>query len=78
MMSPSPRNFPWLLRLLVLISAGCFLAGCATTDQQQRWQVEEADRSVNKDASGELSPALEAANVVGGFLNSGAGFHGSF
>jgi hypothetical protein len=40
--------------------------------------VQEAERNVNKEAGGELSPALKAANTVGGFLSSGAGFQGSF
>ena len=40
--------------------------------------MQEADRNVNKEANGELSPALKAANTVGGFLSSGAGFQGTF
>ena len=77
-MSPSFRNPHSLARLLCLLCAGCLLAGCQTTEQENQWKVQEADRAVNKDAGGELSPALKAANTVGGFLSSGAGFQGTF
>lgn len=77
-MSSSPRNLHSLARLFCLLCATGLLAGCQTTEQENRWKVEEADRNVNKEAGGELSPALKAANTVGGFLSSGAGFQGSF
>ncbi len=72
------RNLPSLVGLLCLLCAGAFLVGCETTEQEKERKVEDADRNVNKDASGELSPPLKAANTVGGFLSSGAGFHGTF
>jgi len=77
-MSPLPRNLHSLARLLCLLCATGLLAGCQTTEQENQWKVQEADRNVNKDAGGELSPALKAANTVGGFLSSGAGFQGTF
>ena len=77
-MSPSPRNLSKPTWLLCLLCAVCILSGCQTTEQEQQWKVQEADRNVNKEANGELSPALKAANTVGGFLSSGAGFQGSF
>jgi len=74
----SNLNLRPVLWPLCLACAACFLAGCETTEQAKARQVEDADRYHNKDAEGELSPAMEAANVVGGFLNNGAGVHGSF
>ena len=77
-MSPPSRKFSKPSWLLCLLSAACVLSGCQTTEQEQQWKVQEAERNVNKEANGELSPALKAANTVGGFLNSGAGFQGTF
>jgi hypothetical protein len=77
-MSPSSRNLPSPVWLLCLLGALCLLAGCQTTEQENQWKAQEVDRNVNKEAGGELSPALKAANTVGGFLSSGAGFQGSF
>jgi len=77
-MSSSSRNLHSPARLFCLLCAAGFLAGCQTTEQEQQWKVQEADRNVNKEAGGELSPALKAANTVGGFLSSGAGFQGTF
>ncbi|HSI12329.1 MAG TPA: hypothetical protein VK961_09810 [Chthoniobacter sp.] len=77
-MSPSPRKFSTPSWLLCLLCAGCVLSGCQTTEQENQWKMQEADRNVNKEANGELSPALKAANTVGGFLSSGAGFQGTF
>jgi hypothetical protein len=77
-MSPSSRNPHSLARLLCLLCAGCLFAGCQTTEQENQWKAQEADRAVNKDASGELSPGLKAANAAAGFLSNGAGFQGSF
>lgn len=77
-MSLSPRKISTPARLLCLLCSACILSGCQTTEQEQQWKAQEADRNVNKEAGGELSPALKAANTVGGFLSSGAGFQGSF
>jgi hypothetical protein len=77
-MRPSNSNSRPLAWLLCLLCAACFLAGCETTEQAKARQVGDADRYHNKAEDGELSPAMEAANAVGGFLNNGAGVHGSF
>jgi hypothetical protein len=73
-----PRKLFKPASLLCLLCTVGLLAGCQTTEQENQWKAQEADRNVNKDAGGELSPALKAANTVGGFLSSGAGFQGSF
>jgi hypothetical protein len=77
-MSHLPRKISTPARLLCVLCAAGILSGCQTTEQEQQWKVQEAERNVNKEAGGELSPALKAANTVGGFLSSGAGFQGSF
>jgi ABC-type uncharacterized transport system auxiliary subunit len=77
-MKPSFRNPHPLARVLCLLCACCLLAGCQTTEQENQWKVQEADRAVNKETGGELSPALKAANTAAGFLSSGAAFQGSF
>ena len=68
----NPRHpLVWLLCLV-------FLTACETTEQMKARKVEDANLGVNKNAGGELSPPLEAANAAAQFLSSGAGFHGSF
>jgi hypothetical protein len=64
--------------LLCLICCACFLTACETTEQMKARKAEDANLGVNKNAGGELSPPLEAANAAAEFLSSGAGFHGSF
>lgn len=77
-MRPSIQNLRPLARLLCLAGAACFLMGCETTEQAKARKAGEVDQYVNKDAGGELSPAMEAANAAAGFLSNGAGVHGSF